>query len=97
MTEKYNQVINYLKEKIPQKEIDWVNINSTQEEPKESVYDYYERLMEAFRLHSGLQDVKKGHMANFVSHFILGLRSELCMNIQQNVICWQTKLLDKIL
>ena len=61
------------------------------------MHDYYGRLMEAFRLHSGLQDVEKGHMANFVSHFVLGLSPELCLNIQQNVNCWQTKTLDEIL
>ena len=47
--ENYNQVVSFPKENIPQKEIDWVKINRTQEESKESVDDYYERLMEAFR------------------------------------------------
>ena len=36
-------------------------------------------------------------MSNFVSHFVLGLKPELSMHIQQSVICWQSKLLDEIL
>ena len=87
--EKYNQVINFMKEKVPQKEVDWLKINRTTQEAKQCFYDYYERLMQGFRQYSGMKNPERRDLSNFVFHFVLGLRPELRMHIQQNVICWQ--------
>ena len=48
----------------------------------ESVHDYYEWLLRVFRQYSGVDDVDRGDMSNFVSHFVLGLRPEVSMHIQ---------------
>ena len=66
------------------------------QDSKEFVHDYYEQLMHVFRQHSGLENVERGGLSNFVSHFVLGLKPKLSMYFQQNVICWQSKPLDDI-
>ena len=95
--EKYQQVLAHFKAKIPQKEIDWVKISRVRQESKETVYSFYERLMENFRFHSGMQNVEKAEMAVFVSYFVQGLRPEIRKGIEQNVVCWQTRPLDELL
>ena len=53
--------------------------------------------MEVFRSHSGMHNVEKSYMSNFVSRFVDGLQTELRECIQMHVVCWQTKSLDEIL
>ena len=43
--EKYQAVITHLTTKVPQKQVDWLKIMGTTQEPKESVHAYYKRLM----------------------------------------------------
>ena len=67
------------------------------QEAKETVYSFYERLMENFRFYSGMQNIEKAEMAVFTSYFVQGLRPEVRKGIEHNVVCWQTKPLDVLL
>ncbi|XP_078524946.1 uncharacterized protein LOC144798040 [Lissotriton helveticus] len=94
---KYEQAITWLKTKVPPQDIDWVKIDRTRQEPKETVHEYYERLLLIFKQYSGLDVMDPKDMGQFVSKFVLGLRPDICLMIQQHLICWQNKPLDEIL
>ncbi|XP_078521675.1 uncharacterized protein LOC144790911 [Lissotriton helveticus] len=94
---KYEQAITWLKTKVPPQDIDWVKIDRTRQEPKETVHEYYERLLLIFKQYSGLDVMDLKDMGQFVSKFVLGLRPDICLMIQQHLICWQNKPLDEIL
>ncbi|XP_078521908.1 uncharacterized protein LOC144791121 [Lissotriton helveticus] len=69
---KYDRVMTWLKEKVPPQDIDWVKIDRTRQEPKETVHEYYERLLKTFKQYSGLDVMDPKDIGQFVSKFVLG-------------------------
>lgn len=63
---KYDQVITFLKNKIPPRETDWLKIDRATQEPKESVRAYSERLLQVFKQYSGFETIDKKNMSHFV-------------------------------
>lgn len=94
---KYDQEITWLQLKVAPKDVDWVKIERTVQEPKETVYEYYERLLQAFKQCSGLDTLDPNVMSQFSSKFVTGLRSEISLMIQQHLIFWQSRDIDELL
>ena len=95
--EKYNQEIEHLKTNIPQKQVNWSKIMRATQDSVESVHTCYGRLMQSYRQHSGVDDPTKEGVSELVSAFVLGMRPEISLHIEQSVMCWQAKSLDEIL
>ena len=53
--------------------------------------------MQVFRQHSSLEDPSWEDVSGSIYQFVLGFHAEIVSQIQQNVICWQSKSLDEIL
>ena len=86
--EKYKAVINHLKEKVPDKEINWSKILKATQEQKESVHAYCERLMQIFVEYSAVTEQVKEGISGFVTAFCHGLHPEhISLHVQQNVMC----------
>ena len=66
------------------------------QEPKESVYADYERLMQIFTKYSGVKDPEKNGVCGFGSAFVNFLYPEISIHLQQTVMCWQAKGIDEI-
>ena len=86
--EKYKLVIEHLKKKVPDKEINWYKILRATQETKESVRAYYESLMQVYSKYSAVKDPEKEGISGFVTAFIYGLHPEISSHIQHNVMCW---------
>ncbi|XP_078541437.1 uncharacterized protein LOC144826825 [Lissotriton helveticus] len=94
---KYNKVILYLKGKVPAKETDWTRIDRTTQNCDETVHSYYERLLQVFKMYSGLDNIETKDMTHFIYRFLLGLRPEISQWIKDNITCWQAKPIDEVL
>ena len=93
----YKAVINQLKAKLPDKEINWSKILRATQELKESVHAYYKRLMQIFIKYSGVKGPEKEGISGFVKIFVHRLHPELSLHVPQNMMCWQAKGIDEIL
>ncbi|KAJ1182383.1 hypothetical protein NDU88_007575 [Pleurodeles waltl] len=93
----YYKVIEFLKTRILPKNLDWQRIDRTVQEVKESVHVYCEKLLKAFKEHSGKEAIEPKDMLHFVFRFVEGLRPEIGQMIKSHLICWQAKPIAKVL
>ncbi|KAJ1097957.1 hypothetical protein NDU88_003073 [Pleurodeles waltl] len=93
----YHKEIEYLKQKVSPQNIDWQKIDRTAQEGKESIHDYYERLLKAFKHYSGTEVIEQKDMNHLVFRFVEGLRPEISQMIKNHLICWQAKPIDEVL
>ncbi|KAJ1140781.1 hypothetical protein NDU88_007119 [Pleurodeles waltl] len=93
----YLKMIEFLKQKVSQKVIDWQKIDRTSQEAKESIHAYYEKLLKAFKHYSGTEVIEPKDMNHLVFRFVEGLRPEISQMIKNHLIFWQAKLIDEVL
>ena len=83
MEVKYNKVIKWLSDKVPEKQVNWENIFRITQEAKESVHAFYERFMQVYSKYSGNKDPERENVCAFVTTFVRGLRKEMKDHFRQ--------------
>ncbi|KAJ1173703.1 hypothetical protein NDU88_005529 [Pleurodeles waltl] len=86
-------LIEFVKTRISPKNIDWQTIDR---KAKESIYAYYERLLQKFKHYSGTETIEPKDMIDFVFRFVEGLRPEISQIIKINLIVRQAKPIDEV-
>ena len=59
--------------------------------------EYYERLLQVYKRHNGIEDASQQGMPALVSAFVMGLRPDISAQIQLSVMCWQAKAIEEFL